>query len=208
VIAPLIKLRRRKVIVDVDTQMHFFRNDSFSCIQNHHCILSNIQQIMKWSQANNVPTISTIQIHSKTADFCDFDFTDAQWQKKISCTLRNRRRLFDACDCTDLPVGILERYEQVVFSKRCFDPFLEPRIERLFSELSGYEFILIGVLAEEAVKATAMGLLGRLKRVTIVADAVGFYNEITARKMMRCVWAKGARFVNTKRILTYPVYNR
>ena len=86
--------------------------------------------------------------------------------------------------------------------KRCMDPFDEPCIDRLLTEVRGLhselEFILIGSIAEAAVKLTALGLLQRGKKVKLVADAVGHHNQKDARLAIRKMHEKGAKLVTTK----------
>jgi nicotinamidase-related amidase len=104
-------------------------------------------------------------------------------------------------DCTDLPSGVVERYDQVIVHKRCHDPFAEPRADRLFTELEADEFIVVGAPTEGAVKATALGLLARGKRVTVVMDATGPLSLPLARRALRTMKAKGARLVETNALL-------
>jgi len=72
--------------------------------------------------------------------------------------------------------GAIE-YDQVIFCKRCIDPFEEPRVDRMLTELEADEFILIGSLLEGAIKATALGLLARRKNVRVLVDAAGSNNK-------------------------------
>ncbi len=83
--------------------------------------------------------VSTKQV---PACYCDFQRGNTNSLEKIGWTLRNRRTQFDATDCTDLPNDILERYDQVIFCKRQIDPFDEPRVDRMLTELEADEFIL------------------------------------------------------------------
>ena len=80
------------------------------------------------------------------------------------------------------------------------DPFDEPRIDRLLSEVCAAEFILMGAAAEGAVKAAALGLLQRDKKVSIVIDAVGYHDNREAKMAFRKMEAKGAKLVETRRI--------
>ena len=66
--------------------------------------------------------------------------------------------------------------------------------------LHSNEFIIIGSTAEGAVKATALGLLQRGKKVTVLTDAVGSHNKREAKLALRKVEAKGARLIETKRV--------
>jgi nicotinamidase-related amidase len=97
-----------------------------------------------------------------------------------------------------LPADLLHAYSQVVLHKRCTDPFDEPTIERLLSELQVNEFILIGAGTEDAVAATAVGLLHRGKNVTVVADAVGAQSRRKGTLALRKMKARGAESVETR----------
>jgi nicotinamidase-related amidase len=96
-------------------------------------------------------------------------------------------------------VHLLREYRQIVLHKRCLDPFDEPRIDRLLSEIRANEFVLIGACAEGAVEATALGLLQRGKRVTVVVDAVGAQDKQKAKHAFRKIAAKGARLIETRK---------
>jgi hypothetical protein len=63
---------------------------------------------------------------------------------------------FPADDSDFLPVDLFQTHRQVILHRRCIDPFDEPKIERVLSEIQADEFILIGVGAEDTVKATAL----------------------------------------------------
>jgi len=124
----------------------------------------------------------------------------SEGQKKIPQTLLKRYISFDATDCTDLLPEIFNEYEQVIFCKRRFDPFMEPRADRMLSECSADEFILVGALTEGAVRATALGLLSRHKHVTIVIDAVGSCSKTAGKLTLRILKERGAKLVRAETI--------
>jgi nicotinamidase-related amidase len=205
-IRQLAKRRRRHVVIDVDTQTDFFLASGSACIRNHRRILGRIRRIMAWARSRGIPVISTCEVHPSNgngngngngATYC-IDGTAGQ--KKIRYTLLNSRLVYPADGNTDLPTDLLQRYEQVILHKRCVDPFDEPRIDRLLSEIRAEEFILIGASAEGAVKATALGLIQRGKKVTVVVDAVGMHDKKDARMALRKMEAKGARMVETRKL--------
>jgi len=157
---------------------------------------------MAWARYRNVPIISTAEVHpnhnsESEVSYC-LDGTDGQ--KKIRYTLFNNRVSFAADGNTDLPRDMLRRYKQVILHKRCVDPFDEPRIDRLLSEVRANEFILIGTSLEGAVEATALGLLQRGKKVTVVVDAVGSHNKREAKLALRKMETKGAKLIETRRL--------
>jgi nicotinamidase-related amidase len=157
---------------------------------------------MAWARRRGVPIISTAEVHPDNngeieIGYC-IDGTDGQ--KKIRYTLFNNRVSFAADGNTDLPRDMLRRYRQVILHKRCVDPFNEPRIDRLLSEVRANEFIVIGTSLEGAVEATVLGLLQRGKKVTIIVDAVGSHNKREAKLALRKMETKGAKVIETRKL--------
>ncbi len=201
-ILQLVRARRRQILVDIDTQKDFLLAGGKACIGNHRRVLAHIRRVMAWARSRNVPVISTAEVHPNhngegQVRYC-LDGTDGQ--KKIRYTLFKNRLSFPADGCTDLPRDMLRRYKQVILHKRCVDPFDEPRIDRLLSEVRANEFILIGTSLEGAVEATALGLLQRGKKVTVVIDAVGSHNKREAKLALRKMETKGAKLIETRRL--------
>ena len=203
-IRPIITLRRKRILIDIDTQRAFFVASGVACIRNHRRVLANVRRVMAWARLKNIRVIST----ARTFDNGDVDIdmedqdriSTSDGPKKISYTVRNRHIAFAADGCTDLPRDIFKQYEQVILEKRTIDPFEEPLIERLLSEVRAREFVVLGFSAEAAVEATVLGLLQRGKKVSVVADAVGSHNKREARLAFRKMKAKGARLIETKKL--------
>jgi nicotinamidase-related amidase len=201
-ILPLVKTRRKQILIDVDTQKDFLLVSGKACVKNHRRVLANIRRIMAWARIKGIPVISTAEVYANhngesIPGYC-IDGTEGQ--KKVHYTLVNNRISFAADGNTDLPRDILKRYNQVILHKRCVDPFDEPRIDRLLSEIRANEFVLIGTSLEGAIKATALGLLQRGKNVTIVIDATGSHNIREAKLAIRKIETKGARVIETRKL--------
>jgi nicotinamidase-related amidase len=197
----MVRAKRRQVIVDINTQQDFLLADGSACIRNHRRVLAHIRRVMAWARVRKIPIISTCEVypdksHNGDPAYC-VDGTSGQ--HKIGYTLMNNRVSFPADGNTDLPRDMLRRYQQVILHKRCPDPFDEPRIDRLLSEVCAAEFILVGVSAERAVKAAALGLLQRDKKVSVVIDAVGYHDNHEAKMAFRKMEAKGAVLIDTRR---------
>ncbi|MHC4573025.1 MAG: cysteine hydrolase family protein [Planctomycetota bacterium] len=198
---PAIILRRKRVVVDIDTQKHFFTNNGTVCVLGHRRILANILRVINWARLKEVPIISTVQIFPRKYPYCNSRIIDIDRPAKIDYTLRPRRTSFDAEDRADLLPEILDRYDQVIFYKRCLDPFEEPRADKMLSGLQADEFILVGALTEGAVKATALGLLARRKKVTVLVDATGSYDRAAGKVSFRLMQERGAHLTNTRTLL-------
>ena len=201
-ILQLVRSRRKQVIIDVDTQKDFLLADGKVCIRNHRRVLGHIRRVMAWARIKGVPIISLAEVHPN--DNGDSEYTHCidgtKGQMKVAYTLVRNRVSFPADGHTDLPRNMLRQYAQIILHKRCVDPFEEPRIDRLLSEMRANEFLVIGSTAEGAVKAAALGLLQRGKNVTVITDAVGSHNKREAKLALRKVEAKGAKLIETKRI--------
>lgn len=193
--------RRRRVVVDVDTQNHFFVGDSPMRVNDYLSVLDNVEKILTWARNEHIPMVSTVQVHSGSAVYGDSFPSGGFSMQKPARTLCRRRVQLEAGDCTDLPAKVVEKYDQVILQKRSFDPFAEPRCDRFLTEFKAEEFILVGVPTEGAVKATALGLLARGKRVIVVVDATGALSTRSARKALVQMKAKGARLVTTAMLI-------
>jgi len=204
-IRQLVRKRRRTVLVDIDTQRDFFLAEGRACIRNHRRILARIRRVMAWARTRNIPIISTCEVHPNNGNGNGKGYTycidGTQGQKKIRYTVIGNRITFSADGNTDLPTDLLLRYHQVILHKRCVDPFCEPRIERLLSEIRADEFILIGATIEGAVEATALGLLQRGKKVKVLVDALGQHDNRAARLALRKMEAKGAKLIETRKLV-------
>jgi nicotinamidase-related amidase len=197
-----IRAKRKQILIDIDTQRDFLLAVGKACIGNHRRVLAHIRRVMAWARVHDVPIVSTAEVHpnhngESQDDYC-VDGTDGQ--KKVRYTLFDNRVSFAADGNTDLSRDMLRRYKQIILHKRCVDPFDEPRIDRLLSEIKASEFIIIGISLEGAVVATALGLLQRGKQVTVVIDAVGSHDKKEAKLALRKMETKGAKLIETKRL--------
>ena len=214
-ILQLARDKRRRILIDIDTQNDLLLADGMACIRNHRRILGRIRRVMAAARVNNIHVISTALVYPNTGigrtgemEPCpegmdrEQHCIDGTWgQKKVGYTLLRNRFAFPAEDCTDLPKDVLRLSQQVILHKRCIDPFSEPRIDRLLSEVKAGEFILIGATAEGAVLATALGLLQRDKKVTVIADAIGASNNRDGKMAFRKMGAKGASLVDAVKLV-------
>ena len=198
-IRQLIKTRRKQVLIDINTQNDFFLDNGMARVGNRRRVLSHIRRVMAFARARKIPVVSICEVHPENnGGFC-VDGTEGM--HKINYTLLNNRASFAADNNTDLPVDLLREYRQIVLHKRCLDPFDEPRIDRLLSEIRANEFVLIGACAEGAIEATALGLLQRGKRVTVVSmlSVRGAQDKQKAKHAFRKIAAKGARLIETRK---------
>ena len=195
----LLKHRNRQIIIDVSTQKDLFLSDGIARVRNHKRVLSNIRRVMAYARSRNIHVISTCEVYTNGSGPVPYCLDGTEGHKKIRYTLLNSRISFAADNGINISKEIFKKYKQVVLHERGHDPFEEPAIDRLLSDIKSCEFILIGATAENTVKAMALGLLQRGKKVTIVYDAVGSHDNKEAKMALRKMQAKGARLIETKK---------
>ncbi len=191
----------RQILIDIDTQSHFFSHHSSVCIRNPRGILENVRKVMRWAQLHHIPTISTLQVHPNHSSDLAIPNTYRLSLCKPTCTVCRNHLLLPAVDTMDWSIDTWDRYDQIIIQKRCFDPFEEPRADRILTELPVEECILIGTPLEGAVKATALGLLVRHKRITLVTNAVGSLDRGAAQRMLNLMGAKGVRLIKANALI-------
>ncbi len=199
-ILQMVRARRRQILVDINTQQDYLLAQGKACIRNHRRVLLHIRRMMAWARKHDILIISTCQINYGEDGYGESHTMLHNGQAKVSYTELSNHISFAADNYTDLPRDMMQRYRQIILHKRTIDPFDEPRIDRLLSEIKAAEFILIGTCTEGAVQSTALGLLQRGKNVTVVVDAVGSRDHNEAKMALRKMEAKGAHMIETRRL--------
>lgn len=197
-IRPILTLRKKRILIDVDTQKDFFLADGKACVRNHRRVLANIRRVMAWTRRDQIRIISTVQCHNPNGHDGDVCLSGTLGVCKVPYTLRNRRFTFDSGDTTDFSRDLLQKNDQLILCKRTIDPFDEPRAERILTEAKASEFVVIGGSTETSVLYTVLGLLTRGKSVTVLIDAVGSCEKSAAEIALRKMKAKGARLIEGK----------
>lgn len=197
-IRPILTLRKKRILIDVDTQKDFFLAEGKACIRNHRRVLANIRRVMAWVRRDQIRVISTIQCHKPNGQDEEVCLLGTPGFGKVPYTLRNRRLTFDTGDTTDFSRDMLHDKDQIILCKRSIDPFDEPRAERILTEARASEFVVIGGSTETSVLYTVLGLLTRGKSVTVLVDAVGSGDKSAAEIALRKMQAKGARLIESK----------
>ena len=120
-IRPILTLRKKRILIDVDTQKDFFLADGKACVRNHRRVLANIRRVMAWSRRDQVRVISTVQRRVPSGHDGDACMSGTPGVCKIPYTLRNRRFTFDSGDTTDFSRDLLKKNDQVILCKRTIE---------------------------------------------------------------------------------------
>lgn len=100
-----------------------------------------------------------------------------------------------------LPADILQ-YPQVVIEKQTLDIFKNPHASELVEEFgTDAEYVVFGVVTELCVRYTAVGLLERGRKVSIVEDAIEALDHEQGRRTLKELQARGVQRITTDEAL-------
>lgn len=193
------------VVVDLNTQFDFCSPVGISPVANIDALIPALRHVIAWTKRNQVPIVSSVESH-RPCEFgdnghpaCCVDGTSGQ--RKIDFTLFPCSARVEVDNTLSCPMDLFKNWQQIIFRKRTEDLLGNPKADRFFTQLATRELILFGIGVEHAVKALALALLAREKRVTVVADACGYWNRATADLAIRQIMAKGATVIDVCELL-------
>lgn len=200
------------VVVDINTQRDFCEPAGAFPVANVHDLIPQLRHMIAWTKRNFAPVVSSIESHRP------FELSDSGYpihcvdgsggQRKLGFTILPLHAWVEADNTLTVPMDLFGCYQQVIFRKRTDDLLGNPKADRLLSQLPVGEYILFGTGLECSVKALALALMARGKRVTVVVDACGYWNRATADLALRKIAAKGARLVTVCELLSRKLDRR
>lgn len=198
----------RRVLVDMNTQCDFLLPRGAVPVANRTEILPNIRKLMNWGRVERIPIISSLECHrpgETNNGLPPYCIDHSAGQRKLPFTLMPRRMLLHGDNTLDLPLDPFRRYRQLIFTKRCVDFLSNPKADRLINMLGADQYIIFGATAERCVKAAALGLVARRRRVLVVTDACGYWCATEASLAFRQMEAKGVLLGKAQDVLNGTV---
>jgi|CXWL01.1.fsa_nt_gi nicotinamidase-related amidase len=200
------------VAIDLNTQRDFCEPGRAFPVANLDQLIPALRRVIAWVKRNQTPIVSSIEAHR------EYELSDSgnpihcvdgsDGQEKIDFTLLANRKYVPSDNTPAVPVDLFASFQQVIFWKRTDDLLTNPKADRLVSQAPIGEFLLFGVGMESSIKALALALLARNKKVTIVVDACGHWSKGTADQAIRQVLAKGATVVTVDELLARKLERR
>ncbi len=193
------------VVVDLNTQRDFCDGSGADPVANIRELIPAMRHMIAWAKRNYAPVISSVEAHRPCElpdsghPICCLDGSDGQ--RKIDFTIFRQYVRVEVDNTLSCPIDLFRKHQQVIFRKRTNDLLGNPKADRFFTQLPAREFLLFGVSLESSIKALALGLLARDKRVTIVIDAGGYWIKGLADLAVRQIVAKGARVITVSKLL-------
>lgn len=184
------------VLLDIDTQFDMLPAKS----SERNSLLLKWRRIMAWGRLYRLPVISLALTNREDDNILGqqmcVEYTPGH--EKVRYTILANHRRYDAEHCLDLPPDIMEKYRQVIFERREFDPFMCDRFERLVNNFPFNHYILFGGAFEASVKLAGLGILSRNKKVTLIKDATASIFDSEHDYALKKLDAKGAELLTTR----------
>lgn len=200
----MVQLRESEVFLDVCTQRDYLAPDGARRISNAGVVAQNLKHLMAFSRWANIPTLSCVEVHrfdevrGRPNPACVLGTPGLQ---KLACSVLPRRVVLESDNFLCVPLDIFKHYQQAILVKTQRDPFANPKLDRLLTELPTTRFVLFGVALESNLRLLSLGLLLRHRSVTLISDACGYWTEGDADMTLRQLAAKGCQLLTTHEFL-------
>jgi nicotinamidase/pyrazinamidase len=187
---------------DVDTQVDFMRPTGRLYVPGAEQIVPNLDRLMRWAGANEVPVISSADAHSP--DDPEFKI----WPPHCVAGTPGQRRIPETLFPS--PVVIPCRHGafhppahwvgQFIVEKPTYSSQDNPNYEAILQAMGLRHAVVFGVATEFCVLADTLALCRRGFEVDVVIDAIQAITEAGGREAMEEMLAAGARMVTTAEV--------
>lgn len=201
----MFKILRRDVFVDMCVQREYLsRNGSQPCL-NADQVTHNAKHLMAFARLGRVPVVSCVDVSKANrigAEYVSVIPCGTPLQQKAPFTLLPSHTLVESDNSLSMALDVLMRHQQAIFTKVHRDPFTNPKLDRLLTEMPVRRFVVFGIPLETSLRTLALGLLRRKRHVALVIDACGFWNRQEAEMVLRQLAVKGCSVLTTNAYLS------
>jgi len=193
-----------RVLLDMNTQCDFLLPKGAVPVSNRAAVVEQVRKLMNWARLSRMPVISTLDCHrpgESLQGLPPYCMDRSPGQKKLPFTLLPKRVVLYGDNTLDVPNDPFRRFRQVIVTKRNRDFLSNPKADRLVNALDCEYFVIFGMIAEHCIKAAALGLMARQRRVAVVTDACGHWSRCEAELALCQIEAKGAVLVTADELI-------
>lgn len=187
---------KQDVFVDVCVQREYLtRNGQIPC-HNADQVALNAKHLMAFARLAKVPVLSCVDVNRGNRigpEFVSIVSQAAPHERKAAFTLLPHYIVVESDNSLCVSLALLQQYQQAIFTKIHRDPFTNPKLDRLLTEMPARRFIVFGVPLETSLRILVLGLLRRKRKVTLLTDACGFWNRQEADMVLRQLGVKGCQ---------------
>jgi nicotinamidase-related amidase len=193
--------RQTNVFVDMCTQRDYLSPTGARPSPIAPFITPRIRHLMAFARWARIPTLSCVDVR-RPDEVRGIHGADCvlgtPGQRKLSCTLLRDHVRIDSDNCLCVSLEILRQHQQAILAKQHRDPFTNPKLDRLLTEMPVQRFVVFGVGLETSIRLLVLGLLLRHRRVAVVQDACGWWDAEAGDMALRQLAAKGCELVTTQ----------
>jgi len=185
---------KREVFVDLCIQREYLTPNGARCCRNAEEVALSVKHLMAFARLAKIPVLSCVDVNRGNrigSEFVSVVSREAPEKQKAAFTLLPHRTIIESDNSLCVPLDVLQRYQQVIFTKVHRDPFTNPKLDRLLTEMPARRFIVFGIPLETSMRILVLGLLRRRRRVVLVTDACGYWSRREADMVARQLGVKG-----------------
>lgn len=197
-------LSKRDVFVDLCIQREYLADNGTRRCRNADQVAVNVKHIMAFARLAKVPVLSCVDVNCGNrigAEFVSILSREAPRQQKAAFTLLPDHIVVESDNSLSMPLDVLKRYQQAIFTKVHRDPFTNPKLDRLLTEMPARCFVVFGIPLETSLRILVLGLLRRHRRVILLKDTCGYWNRQEAEMALRQLAVKGCGVVTASEYL-------
>ncbi|MFB3917425.1 MAG: cysteine hydrolase family protein [Terriglobales bacterium] len=187
---------------DVDTQVDFMDPTGKLYVPGAEAIVPKLAQLTRWAGQQGILVVASACAHlpgdKEFEQYPPHCLAGTPGQKKIPETLLVPSALVPN-ELTELDGPY--NYAQVVIEKQQFDVFSNPNMDSFLPLLGNVDVVLYGVVTEFCVAAAARGLLRRGYKVSVVTDAIRYFDLAQGQAALDELQRLGARLITSDEIL-------
>lgn len=195
---------KHDVLVDVCIQREYLTRNGTPACGNADMIANNAKHLMAYARLAKVPVISCVDVDRGNRigpEFVSIVSRAAPEDRKAAFTLLPHYIVVESDNSLAVPLDLMQHYQQAIFTKIHRDPFTNPKLDRLLTEMPARRFIVFGIPLENSLRILVLGLLRRKRRVTLLSDACGFWHKQEAEMVLRQLSIKGCEIATAREFL-------
>lgn len=195
---------QRDVLVDLCIQREYLADNQPARCRNAEQVVVNVKHIMAFARLTKAPVLSCVDVHCANrigADYVNVGRAGEPDERKAAFSLLPRHTVVQSDNSLSVALDVLQKHQQAIFTKVHRDPFTNPKLDRLLTEMPVRRFVVFGIPLESSLRFLVLGLLRRNRQVTLLRDTCGYWNSQEADMVLRQLSVKGCEITTASQYL-------
>lgn len=195
----MVEYGQPDVILEMGMQREYLSPTGIRRCQNADHVYPRARRLMAYARWTGTRVLSCIDLR-RPSDLDDYFPTDVAIAPEAHLppfALLPDHTVVEGDNCLCVPLNILQFHQQTIFIKYHRDPFTNPKLDRLLTEMPAGRFVVFGMPLESSVRLLVLGLLRRNRRVAIVEDACGWRARDEGQMVLRQLSVKNCEMLST-----------